>query len=102
MIDVCALRCLLAEARGRQELLVERVSIPDRIAGGELQRFTAKLEEILGHNDTPPGRPEWTNAQCLRFLAVGMRHVEIKGELRMDEIRQGVAAADMESPPGPE
>ena len=50
---------------------------------------------MTAHNSpTPDTRDAWTDEQCMEFLSVAMRHVEIKGELRMEEIRQGVAAAN--------
>ena len=44
--------------------------------------------------ETPIRERAWTDEQCMEFLSVAMRHVEIKGELRMEEIRQGVTAAN--------
>ncbi|GAA0428607.1 hypothetical protein [Aeromonas salmonicida] len=38
-------------------------------------------------------RAEWTDEQCLEFLSVAFRHCEIKGDIAMDDIRQGVQFA---------
>ncbi|WP_312203055.1 hypothetical protein [Kosakonia cowanii] len=38
--------------------------------------------------------PEWTNEQCLEFLAVAFRHAEIKGDFELDDLRLGVKMAN--------
>ncbi|EOW6700993.1 hypothetical protein ACOZZZ_000909 [Cronobacter malonaticus] len=38
--------------------------------------------------------PEWTNEQCLEFLAVAFRHAEIKGDFDLDDLRLGVNMAN--------
>ncbi|NCH45430.1 hypothetical protein [Cronobacter malonaticus] len=38
--------------------------------------------------------PEWTNEQCLEFLAVAFRHAEIKGDFDLDDLRLGVKMAN--------
>ena len=44
--------------------------------------------------ETPLRERAWTDEQCMEFLSVAMRHVEIKGELRMEEMFDGAAAAN--------
>ncbi|EKA0999346.1 hypothetical protein OJ500_002123 [Cronobacter sakazakii] len=41
-----------------------------------------------------PVVPEWTNQQCLEFLAVAFRHAEIKGDFELDDLRLGVKMAN--------
>ncbi|HAU5442654.1 TPA: hypothetical protein JD178_08305 [Cronobacter sakazakii] len=41
-----------------------------------------------------PVVPEWTNQQCLEFLAVAFRHAEIKGDFKLDDLRLGVKMAN--------
>ncbi|EOC1277725.1 hypothetical protein ACTV2B_001664 [Cronobacter turicensis] len=42
--------------------------------------------------------PEWTNGQCLEFLAVAFRHAEIKGDFELDDLRLGVKMANAMTP----
>jgi hypothetical protein len=54
----------------------------------------------------PASVADWTDEQCIRFMCVGLRHVQYDPEYKgragptVDEIRQGVRAA-MESAPQP-
>ncbi|EPN1667498.1 DUF3850 domain-containing protein [Cronobacter sakazakii] len=45
-----------------------------------------------------PVVPEWTNQQCLEFLAVAFRHAEIKGDFELDDLRLGVKMANAMTP----
>lgn len=45
-----------------------------------------------------PVVPEWTNQQCLEFLAVAFRHAEIKGDFELDDLRLGVKMANAMAP----
>ncbi|WP_105685994.1 hypothetical protein [Cronobacter dublinensis] len=42
--------------------------------------------------------PEWTNQQCLEFLAIAFRHAEIKGDFELDDLRLGVKMANAMTP----
>lgn len=33
---------------------------------------------------------EWTNDQCLEFLSIAFRHAEVRGDIKMDDIRLAV------------
>ncbi|ELY6089855.1 hypothetical protein SNO32_000755 [Cronobacter sakazakii] len=45
-----------------------------------------------------PVVPEWTNQQCLEFLAIAFRHAEIKGDFELDDLRLGVKMANAMTP----
>ncbi|MDT3523227.1 hypothetical protein ROM83_04450 [Cronobacter sakazakii] len=45
-----------------------------------------------------PVVPEWTNQQCLEFLAIAFRHAEIKGDFELDDLRLGVKMANAITP----
>ena len=32
----------------------------------------------------------WTDEQCLEFLSIAFRHAQVKGDLELDDIRQGI------------
>lgn len=73
-----------------------------REAGGSTNNAVArKLESLLAMIDgqgKSPTQAAWTDEQCAEFLAVAMRHVQVKGTLSMDEIRQGQARANAMQP----
>lgn len=48
------------------------------------------IERLYTAPPAPVSVPEWTNEQCLEFLSVAFRHAEIKGDLELDDIRQGM------------
>ncbi|EOC3069255.1 hypothetical protein ABUP50_001746 [Cronobacter malonaticus] len=60
----------------------------------EWERRAATLQPV----SQPYKLPEWTNEQCLEFLAVAFRHAEIKGDFELDDLRLGVKMANAMAP----
>ncbi|EMC4267792.1 hypothetical protein AAAW41_001696 [Cronobacter sakazakii] len=54
----------------------------------------AGLVPVFVEAPPAPVVPEWTNQQCLEFLAVAFRHAEIKGDFELDDLRLGVKMAN--------
>ena len=70
-------------------------------AGASPER-TAEADRLLalidGHAKRSHALDAWTDEQCAEFLSVAMRHVQIKGVLTMNEIRQGQMRANAMQP----
>ncbi|EPT6931526.1 hypothetical protein ACVRUG_001057 [Cronobacter malonaticus] len=57
--------------------------------------YTAPPAPVVPEPVSQPYKlPEWTNEQCLDFLAVAFRHAEIKGDFDLDDLRLGVKMAN--------
>ena len=74
-----------------------------REAGGITNtKVAGKLESLLALIDVQAKRTHapdaWTDDQCAEFLSVAMRHVQIKGVLTMNEVRQGQMRANAMQP----
>lgn len=104
--NVQAAQDMLTAADAMRRLLASLEAEPV----GYMNRFTGRvftLEEQPGADTdvqvyvpvytappAPVSVPEWTNEQCLEFLSIAFRHVEIKGDLELDDIRLGVKMAN--------
>ncbi|EGT4272369.1 hypothetical protein VWS36_003257, partial [Cronobacter sakazakii] len=65
------------------------------------EKARGALCRVLYELPTEPPAPvvdEWTNEQCLEFLAVAFRHAEIKGDFELDDLRLGVKMANAMTP----
>ncbi|MBF4937833.1 hypothetical protein HIK14_21200 [Cronobacter sakazakii] len=60
----------------------------------EREKARGALCRVLYESPRAPVVPEWTNQQCLEFLAVAFRHAEIKGDFELDDLRLGVKMAN--------
>ncbi|ELY2556063.1 hypothetical protein [Cronobacter sakazakii] len=87
----------------------EPVAYADPQAFRNFQAGAANKEWMWAHPDAglvpvfaeaPPAPvvDEWTNEQCLEFLAVAFRHAEIKGDFELDDLRLGVKMANAMTP----
>lgn len=54
----------------------------------------------LNANAQPVSAQEWTNEQCLEFLTIAFRHVDISGDIEMDDIRLGIRMVNAAAPGG--
>lgn len=83
----------LHEEKSPHQLAVELAELQRKyqIALGAIDRLQDQRDEAISsfHNI----KKEWTDAQCVEFLSVAFRHCDIKGDVVLDEIRQGVAFA---------
>ena len=80
---------------------VERLHHDEEIFPQTEDAIWAEADRLLalidGHGKSPT-QAAWTDEQCAEFLAVAMRHVQVKGTLSMNEIRQGQARANALQP----
>ncbi|ELY2745927.1 hypothetical protein SMC38_002360 [Cronobacter sakazakii] len=61
--------------------------------------YTAPPAPVVPRPVSQPYKlPEWTNEQCLEFLAVAFRHAEINGDIELDDLRLGVKMANEMTP----
>ncbi|EOC1299302.1 hypothetical protein ACI09I_000889 [Cronobacter dublinensis] len=64
----------------------------------EREKARGALCRVLYESPPAPVVDEWTNEQCLEFLAVAFRHAEIKGDFELDDLRLGVKMANAMTP----
>ncbi|ELY2630707.1 hypothetical protein SMC50_003181 [Cronobacter sakazakii] len=65
---------------------------------GAYQYLPESERRIVYTSPPSPVLPEWTNQQCLEFLAIAFRHAEIKGDFELDDLRLGVKMANAMTP----
>lgn len=61
-----------------------------RDLGEAMERTVGDVVALYAAPPSPVSVPECTNEQCMEFLSIAFRHAEIKGDLELDDIRQGV------------
>lgn len=103
MMARALLSVLDAKPVGTVSIVQDLYAIPRRnIATVNIRPDLVLSEMRDGDNlyTTPPAAraPEWSNAQCMEFLAVAFRHCDISGDIEMDDIRLGVKMANAAAP----
>lgn len=93
MQAICFLKQILKELPE-----TEFSSARDFLKSGPLPGEEVLRNRIAALAPPSPVLPEWTNQQCLEFLAIAFRHAEIKGDFELDDLRLGVKMANAMTP----
>lgn len=103
-IDLEQFRKAVMRFKAMAELGVDVESMPMHFMKSQ-EKYAADVAEadrllalIDGQSKRSHALDAWTDEQCAEFLSVAMRHVQIKGVLTMNEIRQGQMRANAMQP----
>lgn len=77
------------------QMVLEAVQSADSVGKERANQIAQKLENVNQQQNAPQNIPEiipgpWTDAQCLDFCSVALRHAVVEGDLQLSDINDAL------------